>query len=365
MKAAVLYAPYKILIKTVERPAIKNDEVLVKVEAAGICGSDLHAFRGKHPFVKLPRILGHELSGEVAEVGKDVKEVNVGDRVVVEPVIPCGSCIACVMGRYNVCKSLKVSGAHVDGAFAEYLKAPSNRIYKIPDDLSFDDATLIEPYAVATHIVKRSGVRVGDTVAVLGAGPIGLCVLQVAKLAGAKTVVITDIVDYRLQLAKKLGADVTINSGKEDPVEIVKDATNGEGVDVAIEAVGVPSTVQQALKITRPFGQVTIAGFFEDPNVKVDVLSVIAKELHVVGSRLYWLDFKTAIDLVSKGKIDVKSIITHKFPLEEAQKAFEIFDQKIQNAVKVLLKPSLIVSKQVIDEREVILVNKRQPSRSC
>ena len=340
MKAAVLHAPYKILIKTAERPAIKSDEVLVKVYATGICGSDLHAFRGKHPFVKLPRILGHEVSGEVAEVGKDVEEVEVGDRVVVEPLIPCGSCIACVIGKYNVCKSLKVLGIHVDGAFAEYLKAPSNRVYEIPNDLSFDDATLIEPYAVAAHIVKRSGVRVGDTVAVLGAGPIGLCILQVAKLAGSKTVVITDILDYRLQLAKKLGADITINSGKEDPVGIVKDVTNGEGVDIAIEAVGVSPTVQQALKIARPFGQVTIAGFFEDPHVEIDVLSVIAKELHVLGSRLYWLDFETAIDLVSKGKVDVKSMITHKFSLEEAQKAFEIFDQKIQNPVKVLLKPS-------------------------
>jgi len=339
MKAAVLYAPYKILIKTVEPPVIKNDEVLVKVEATGVCGSDLHAFRGKHPFVKLPRILGHEVSGEVAEVGKDVKEVSVGDRVVVEPVIPCGSYIACITGRYNVCKSLKVLGIHVDGAFAEYLKAPSNRIYKIPNNLSFDDATLIEPYAVATHIVKRSGVRVGDRVAVLGAGPIGLCTLQVAKLAGAKSVVITDIVDYRLQLAKKLGADVIINSSKEDPVRIIKDVTNGEGVDVAIEAVGVPQTVQQALKITRPFGEVTIVGFFEDPHVEVDVLSVIAKELHVLGSRLYWLDFETAIDLVSRGKVDVKTIITHKFSLDEAQKAFEIYDQKTQNAVKVILKP--------------------------
>ncbi len=337
MKAALLYGPYDIRVENVSMPSVSKNEVLVRVKVAGICGTDLHSYRGKHPFLKPPRILGHEFSGEIFEVGDEVKEFKENEKVIVEPIIPCGKCDMCNLGMYNVCRNLKVLGVHVDGAFAEYVKVPEERLYRLPESLSYEEGALIEPLAVAVHVVRRGGVKIGDEVAILGAGPIGLLIAQVSKCAGASRVFITDILDYRLELAEKLGVDITINAMKEDPVKRILEETNGKGVDIAIEAAGAPSTPAQALKMTKPLGRVVIVGFFETSEIKVNLLDIVAKELHIVGSRLYRNDFDTAINLLSKGKINVTSLISHKLPLEEIKRAFEMLDKKVNNPVKVLL----------------------------
>jgi len=333
VKAAVIKGPYEVEIVEKGLPEIKEGEALISVKVCGICGSDLHVYRGKHPFVKEPRIPGHEFSGVVAE-GSIYSR---GEAVTVEPLIPCGKCDLCIRGEYNVCRDLKVIGIHVDGAMAEYVKVPEDRVYKLPKGVSFKEGALIEPLAVAVHIVRRAKVSLNDDVLILGAGPIGLLVLQVAKLLGVRRVFITDVVDYRLELAEKLGADYTINASADNVEEVVRKATNGLGVDVAIEVAGVPSTPLQAVKLTKPHGRVVIVGFFEESRVPMSMTEIVAKELEVIGSRVYWHDFKTAIDLVARRVINVKRIITHSFPLEDAAKAFEVADKKLYNAVKVLI----------------------------
>ena len=333
MKAAVIKSPYEVEIVEKGLPEIKEGEALVSVKICGICGSDLHVYRGKHPFVKEPRVPGHEFSGVVAE--GDI--YSRGEAVTVEPLIPCGKCDLCIRGEYNVCRNLKVIGIHVDGAMAEYVKVPEDRIYRLPKGVSFKEGALIEPLAVAVHIVRRAKVSLNDDVLILGAGPIGLLVLQVAKLLGVKRIFITDVVDYRLDLAEKLGADYTINASVDSVEEVVYKATNGLGVDIAIEVAGAPNTPLQAVKLTKPHGRVVIVGFFEEPRVPMDMTEIVAKELEIVGSRVYWHDFKTAIDLVARRVINVKRIVTHSFPLEDVAKAFEVADKKLYNAVKVLV----------------------------
>ncbi|HHC19180.1 MAG TPA: hypothetical protein ENK81_02105 [Euryarchaeota archaeon] len=333
MKAAVIKSPYEVEIVEKGLPEIKEGEALISVKMCGICGSDLHVYRGKHPFVKEPRVPGHEFSGVVAE--GDI--YSRGEAVTVEPLIPCDKCDLCIRGEYNVCRNLKVIGIHVDGAMAEYVKVPEDRIYRLPKGVSFKEGALIEPLAVAVHIVRRAKVSLNDDVLILGAGPIGLLVLQVAKLLGVKRIFITDVVDYRLDLAEKLGADYTINASVDNVEEVVYKATNGLGVDIAIEAAGAPNTPLQAVKLTKPHGRVVIVGFFEEPRVPMDMTEIVAKELEIVGSRVYWHDFKTAIDLVTRRVINVKRIVTHSFPLEDVAKAFEVADKKLYNAVKVLV----------------------------
>ena len=333
MKAAVIKSPYEVEIVEKGLPEIKEGEALVSVKMCGICGSDLHVYRGKHPFVKEPRVPGHEFSGVVAE--GDI--YSRGEAVTIEPLIPCGKCDLCIRGEYNVCRDLKVIGIHVDGAMAEYVKVPEDRIYRLPKGVSFKEGALIEPLAVAVHIVRRAKVSLNNDVLILGAGPIGLLVLQVAKLLGVKRIFITDVVDYRLDLAEKLGADYTINASVDSVEEVVYKATNGLGVDIAIEVAGAPNTPLQAVKLTKPHGRVVIVGFFEEPRVPMDMTEIVAKELEIVGSRVYWHDFKTAIDLVARRVINVKRIVTHSFPLEDVAKAFEVADKKLYNAVKVLV----------------------------
>ena len=329
----MIKSPYEVEIVEKGLPEIKEGEALISVKICGICGSDLHVYRGKHPFVKEPRVPGHEFSGVVAE--GDI--YSRGEAVTVEPLIPCGKCDLCIRGEYNVCKDLKVIGIHVDGAMAEYVKVPEDRIYRLPKGVSFKEGALIEPLAVAVHIVRRAKVSLNDDVLILGAGPIGLLVLQVAKLLGVKRIFITDVVDYRLDLAEKLGADYTINASVDNVEEVVYKATNGLGVDIAIEVAGAPNTPLQAVKLTKPHGRVVIVGFFEEPRVPMDMTEIVAKELEIVGSRVYWHDFKTAIDLVARRVINVKRIVTHSFPLEDVAKAFEVADKKLYNAVKVLV----------------------------
>ncbi|MCD6509075.1 MAG: zinc-binding alcohol dehydrogenase family protein [Thermoprotei archaeon] len=337
MRAVLLHGPYDIRVEDVDKPSPSRGEVVIRVKAAGICGTDLHSYRGKHPFLRPPRIPGHEFSGYVAEIGEGVTGIEVGERVVVEPLISCGRCDACIRGEYNVCRNLKVLGVHVDGAFAEYVKVPAEKVYRLPKGVSYEDGALIEPLAVAVHVTRRGKIGLGDSIAILGSGPIGLLIAQVARCAGARRIIMTDVLGYRLRLAERLGADVTINAKDEDPVRRILEETNNMGVDVAIEAAGAPPTPAQALRVTKPHGRVVIIGFFEMPSVQLNILDIVAKELHVYGSRVYWHDFATAIELLSEDKIDVRSLVTHKYRLEEAKEAFEVLDKKIGRPIKVLL----------------------------
>ncbi len=343
LRAIVYDGPGKLVVRDVPKPQVGTDYLLIRVKAAGICGSDLELARGLRPDVKPPRIPGHEISGEVAEVGSQVTRFKVGDRVVVEPIISCGTCRNCIVGRYNICKELKFMGVHTDGAFAEFLAVPEYRVYRIPGDLPYDAAAILEPTAVGVHIVSRAEISIGDNIVILGAGPIGLQIAQVAKKRGAGYIIMTDVLDYRLELAKRLAADRVVNVSREDPLEVVKEATDGEGADVVIEAIGRSKTIMQTMDLVRIGGKILIAGlnverFVSDPPTFWMNLSY--KEVTVQSSRSYAAgNWSAAIKLASRGDIDLKALVTHKFPLEEVSRAFKVADKKLENAIKVLFTP--------------------------
>ena len=339
MKSAVWYGGKDIRIEEVPKPKVTNNEVLVRVKAVGICGSELHAYEGISERRKPPLVMGHEFAGEIAEIGKVVKGLEKGDRVVVEPLIRCGVCEQCMRGQGNVCRNVKLVGLHVSGAFAEYVLVPAGNCHKLPDNVSFEEGSTVKPLAVGVHAVNRTPIKLGDTVVVIGAGIIGMMTLQAAKTAGAEKIFVTDVVDYRLDLAKKLGADVVINSRIEDPVKRVKELTNMKGADVALEAVGTQITVQQAMGMVGIGGRVTVIGMLEK-TMSLGMLDAVVKELSIKGSYGFVSDdFKAALALISAGKANVKSMITNVLPLSDIAKGFELLHEKAEGVVKVVLKP--------------------------
>jgi len=333
MRAVVVVGPRRVIVTERRVPEVREGETLVAVRACGICGSDLLIYRGSHPFVKGERVPGHEFSGVVVEGERR------GERVVAEPLIPCGSCDLCRRGEYNVCRRLAVLGVHVDGAMAEYVRVPSQRLYKLPNGVSFEEGALVEPLAVAVHIVKRAEVGLGDSMLILGAGPIGLLTLQVAKVAGAGRIYVSDLLEYRLRIAEEMGAEHVIDASREDVAGEVLSLTGGRGVDVVVEAAGARGTWQQAVRAARPHGRIVVAGF-SGGNAEVRISDVIAKELHIIGSRVYCHDFPTALELLARGVVNIRRLITHRFPLRDAAKAFEVADRRLEGALKVLVIPS-------------------------
>ena len=339
MLQAKLVAPEKISLENVEIPTPGENEVLVKVKVCGICGSDIHSYKGKHPFVHPPIVLGHEFSGVIHRVGDGVKNFSSGDRVVVEPNIVCGKCYNCLHGRYNICTNLKVIGCvGYDGAFSEYIVVPENKVLKLPDGISFDDAALVEPLAVAVHAVRKSGQKIGDRVLILGAGTIGLLTLQVANLAGAREVIITDLLSYRLEKAKNLGADKVINPELEDLVELIHKEYGKEGIDLIYDCVGVDKTISQAIQIARKGTRIMVVGVPEE-KIKIDLSLIQDRELEIIGSLMYIReDFIEAIDLVQKEKIKADSFVTHHFKLKDIEKAFRLVTEGKEKILKVLIQ---------------------------
>lgn len=340
MKRARVLGPRKIVVEDVPVPKVSRSEVLIKVEYCGICGSDIHAFLGKHPFIKPPITPGHEFSGTVVEVGEDVKSISVGDRVTVIPQLTCGKCYNCRIGRYNICRNLKVIGCQVDGAMAEFFSVDEKLVFKLPDEISLKEAALIEPAAVAVHAVRLSDVRLGDNVVVLGAGPIGLLTLQCAKLSGAKKVVVTDLIDFRLKLAEKLGADYVVNVAETDLEKFVEEELGVDSVDLVFECVGVEATINQAIDVVRKGGQVVVVGVFSG-KTPVKIHLVQDREIVLKGSLMYLReDFQRAIDLIASKKLQVSPLITHVVPLSRVEEAYRIAVEKKTEAVKVLVRCS-------------------------
>jgi 2-desacetyl-2-hydroxyethyl bacteriochlorophyllide A dehydrogenase len=338
MKAAVWYGGKEIKIENVPKPTILADEILVRVRAASICGSELHAYSGVSKRRVPPLIMGHEFSGEVAEVGKRVVNIKVGDRVSVDPLIRCGVCEQCTKGRGNICYNAILLGLHKSGAFAEYIAVPAMNCYRLPEHLSFEEGSTVEPLAVGVHSIIRAPVNVGDSVAVIGSGTIGLGILQANKIAGAIETIVIDIVDYRLEYAKKLGAGVTIHSKNEDPVKRVMELTDNNGVDVAFEAVGLQLTVQQALAVTKTGGKVIVAGMMAEM-MEIDILNTVAKEKEIKGTYGYTSkDYRTALNLLIKGVAEVKSMVTHVYSLDDVSEAFNLLHEKGRGVIKVVLR---------------------------
>jgi len=335
MKWANLVTPTKIVIEETDIPEPKPGEIQVKVAVCGICGSDVHAYGGKHPFVKTPIVPGHEFSGTVSAIGEGVTGFAIKDRVVVEPSLTCGKCYNCRNGLYNICTELKVLGCQAPGAFAQYISVPANKVYKMPRRMDFDDGAFVEPAAVGVHAVKKSEIKLGDRVVILGAGVIGYMILQAARLAGAGEIIVAGHHEERLALAKKLGADVTFLAG--DTVKFIRDTYGPDGIDIVYEAVGVGTTINQAIDIVRKGAKVIVVGVFgEHPATKVGLIQ--DKEIDMRGSLMYvGTDYPTTLKLISSGKIKTKPLISARFPLERVSEAFDLIRQKRAETVKVLL----------------------------
>lgn len=341
MLQAKLVAPEKIFFEKTKIPLLGEKEVLIKVKICGVCGSDVHSYKGKHPFVHPPIVLGHEFSGVIHRIGTRVNSFSPGDRVIVEPNIVCGKCYNCLHGRYNICTNLKVVGCvGYDGAFAEYVAVPEKKVLRLPGNISFEKAALVEPVAVAVHAVRKAKQKINDVVVILGAGTIGLLVMQVAKLAGAGKVIVTDVLDYRLKKAGELGADRLVNPASQDLIKIIQEKYGRNEVDLIYDCVGIEETISQAIQIARKGIRIMVIGVPEE-RIKVDLSLIQDRELEIVGSLMYVReDFKAAIDFIQKEKLKVKPLVTHHFKLKDVDKAFHLITEEKKEVLKVLIDVS-------------------------
>ena len=344
MRAAFLHKIGDIRLAEVPIPSLDgSDQVLVQIKAVGICGSDLHFYeRGRIGtfIVRIPLILGHEAAGEVIEVGEQVSNVQPGDRVAIEPGYTCRRCEFCRSGRYNLCPDVSFMAAPpVDGAFCEYVTWPADFLFKLPEAMSYEEGAMIEPLAVGVHAAGLSEISMGDSVAILGAGPIGLVSLQAAAAAGATLTIATDIIPSRLQMAHHLGATHTLDASN-DVVEAVLELTEGRGVDVVIDCVGLAETVRQAISMVRRGGHIQAIGMAQDTIDQFPLFDIVNGEISLSGSFRYVNCYPSAIAAVQDGKIDVESLITHRFPLAETPEAMAWVAQNKDQVIKAVIQPA-------------------------
>ncbi|MBN2302839.1 MAG: alcohol dehydrogenase catalytic domain-containing protein [Anaerolineae bacterium] len=345
MKAGILYGDSDIRLGNAPDPEIKSNEVLVKSLFAGICGTDLHVFRGEFKGrVAYPAIQGHEFGGIVEEVGRDVTRFQVGDRVAIDPIIPCYSCETCLTGHINACRTLKLLGIDLDGGFGQYVAAPEFQCYKLPDNVPMEHASMVEMYGLGQHILQRGSVQPGETVALLGTGKLGLSVLDVLCHSSSPGLTIaTDLLPVRLATAQKLGADVVVNLHDEDPVERVQELTNGVGVDVVIEAVGHFHTpgnqegpLAQAVKMIRNGGRIVTCGLGEQLT-PVHFKTLVIKEAAIIASRVTLGEYPRALRMMAKGLLHPDLLITHQMPMRDVTEAFGIVDRDDPDTIKIVL----------------------------
>jgi L-iditol 2-dehydrogenase len=340
MKACVLREPYDVEITEIQTPRPRPHEVLVHVKATGLCGSDLHAYRGTHKFRIPPIVSGHELAGVVEKIGDDVRLLKEGDRVTVEPWTHCGRCEFCIGGRSNLCTDKVAMGtADWSGSFAEYVTAPEEVTYRLPENVSFEAGALIEPLAASMHAVRRVGMRPGERAVVFGAGAIGLSILLLLKTCGIVGCIVTDIEDFNLQMAESLGAERTVNTKKNALSDAVSKFTRGMGADVAFVAAGAGRLLQDATQLLKRGGKIAVPAIFDGP-LSIDMFPPVFGEHDILGSWSYTKkDFDVVIDLLSNGTLDPMPLVTHRLPLEDAARAFSIADKRSENAVKMLILP--------------------------
>jgi 6-hydroxycyclohex-1-ene-1-carbonyl-CoA dehydrogenase len=339
MRAALFYGPHQLLkLENVPEPKPQRGEVLVKVTACGVCHTDLHYTDHDVPtFMKPPVILGHEVSGIIEEIGDGVTQFKKGDRVLVPPVFTCGECEMCRTGRENVCFHMRMLGNHMNGAYAEYVVAPAKDTIPLPDSIPLAEASVISD-AISTPfhaLLNRARVRPGDKVGIFGCGGLGLNAVQIAKALGA-FVIAVDVKEKKLQFAKQFGADEIVNAGDADSTKQIRKLSGG-GVDIAVEAIGNPGVIQTAFSCVRSGGKLVVMGFSEK-DILLNAGRIMFREMEIIGTLgcppyLY----PRLVELVRVGKIKVKEVVTHRFPLEKINDAFELLRQGDENLIRAII----------------------------
>ena len=345
MQAAILHGDRAIRLGDTADPRIGPDEVLVKVSHAGICGTDLHIFRGEfHDRVRYPAILGHEFGGIIEATGAEVRRFRPGDRVVVDPIVSCHACPACLEGHINCCASLKLLGVDLPGGFGQYVAVPQSRLFALPDSVPMAFAPMVEMYGLGHHVLQRGRVQAGESVVILGAGKLGLSVLDVLCHGTRPCLtVVCDLQAFRLDVAGKLGADHTLDVTRADPVERVRELTGGVGADCVIECVGhyheLPgreAPLAQAVKMIRPGGRIVTAGLGEQLSA-VHFKTLVIKEAEIIATRVTAGEFPRAIRLLGKGLLHPELLVTAQLPLRDVAAAFAGVDREEPATIKVVL----------------------------
>jgi L-iditol 2-dehydrogenase len=346
MKAAILIEPGKIELQNRNIPIPASDEVLIKVQSVGLCGSDVHYYqhgRIGNFIVEKPIILGHESSGEIVEIGSEVKHLKIGQRVTVEPGVTCGVCEYCKSGKYNLCPEVKfLATPPYDGAFCEYIAIRSDFVFPIPDEMSYDEAAMAEPISVGIHAMRRGRLQVGETVVIMGMGPIGMLSAVVAHLSGANKVIGVDFEESRLELSKKMGVTDTVNLKNENLAERIAEITGGKNVDLALETAGNAKALQSALTSVKRGGRVVVVGLPPEDIATLNINEIVGGEIDIFGVFRYSNTYQTAIDMISQCKvagIDLKNMMTHYYSLDETKEAFEKAISDRTNAIKVMIRP--------------------------
>lgn len=336
MKVALFDRIENISMMEKDIPKIQDHEVLIEVIVAGICGSEVHAFIGTHPFRKPPSILGHELIGKVVKVGPDITDFEIGDRVTVEPQIGCGKCGPCLEGFYNLCKQKVVLGTEKwDGAFAEYMIAPEQTVYKVPQALSMEEAVLTEPLAVGVHAVNIAKIKKGDKIAILGSGPIGLLVTVAAHYAGAETICLSDAIHRNLEVGKNLGATDVVNIKEQSLQEYVSD--NIGEFDHVFLTVGINSVIDDALNIIKKRGKIISIALFTE-KTPVDLNKFMLSEAQMFGSSMYVReDFEKAIEIIASGIYPLKDLVTNRVSFDEIGEALDAAHTKSGSPIKIVV----------------------------
>lgn len=343
MKALLLTAYKQMELTDVEEPTVSANDVLVRVHACGICGSDIHGYDGSTGRRIPPLVMGHEAAGVVERVGANVTRFKPGDRVTFDSTVSCGNCFFCRRGEINLCDNRRVLGVSCGdyrqhGAFAEFVSVPENIVYEIPAEVPFEHAAMIEAVSIAVHAANITEIELGDTVVVVGSGMIGLLTIQAIRLRGAGRIIATDLEDSRLEVAKQLGADVVLNAKTVDVPTEVKKLTEGRGAAAALEVVGHTTTVNDAIASVRKGGQVTLVGNLS-PKIEFPLQSIVTREITVKGSCASQGEYPECIRLLASGAIKVEPLITAKSTLAEGPQWFQRLYEGVPGAMKVLVCP--------------------------
>jgi threonine dehydrogenase-like Zn-dependent dehydrogenase len=338
MKALRYLAPELVKTEDIEAPVCNKDEALIRVYAAGICGTDMAIYAGKHPRAKPMLVMGHEFAGEIAEIrtGNAQTELKVGNKVTAYPLLSCGQCWACRNGFSHVCRDLKLIGIDRDGAFAEYVNVPLDLLVKLPDSLTYDQGALIEPLAVGVHALEMAGETAWQTAVVAGSGPIGLLVSLCLRHAGIETIIISDINAHRLQRSKKLGFN-SFNSAEYDLMEFVNEVTQDEGADIVFECAGSSPAALQMCELVRPRGKVVVVSTHKEPHA-VDLQRINFREITMIGTRVYTRNsYQNALQMIKDLPFD--ELISHRLDIGNAAEGFELM-RKPEDVCKVIINPS-------------------------